>query len=84
MSDVLHHLHRALVEKITHLFGDLAPCAGRIVPENQSHQGQQNEDERGEREHGVIGQGGAKLGRFVLHPFRGGLFKEIKDRPEKV
>src|SRR5690348_898987 len=39
VRDLLHHIDRAFVQKVTHLLGDFAPRAGRIVAK-------QNADDR--------------------------------------
>src|SRR5205085_7023947 len=63
--DVLDHLDRTFVEKVTHLLGKLAPSARSIVAENYSNDRKQEQDERCEREHGVVGQRRAQLRRLI-------------------
>ena len=46
--DVSHNIDRALIEKVPHLFGELLPCTGRIMAEDQADDREQQNDERRE------------------------------------
>ena len=83
MRDVRYDLHRALVEKETHLLGDLAPRASWIVPENNADDREQNENERRERKDRVVRERRPELGRLVIQPFRGGLLQELEGGAEE-
>ena len=78
LRDVLHDLDGAVIEEVTHLFGDFFPRPGRVLSEKKPNDCQEQQNQRSEREHGVVGQSSSKLGRFILEPFRKSLFQQTE------
>ena len=59
-----------LSKKIAHLLPHFSPSPGRIVVENEANDRQEQEDQRGEREHRLVGKRSSQLRYFIFEPFR--------------
>jgi len=74
---LLHHRDRALVQEVTHLLGDPAPGADRIVTKQNADDCDEEQHHRRQREHTIISERGAELWRVVFDPLGGGLLEKV-------
>ena len=76
LGDTLDYIDGALIQKVAHLFRHFLPGPGGVVAEKETDDCQEQENQRREREHSVVGECSSQLRYFVVQPFRKRLFQQ--------
>ena len=76
LRDVAHDRRGALIQKVAHLTRQFLPGPSGILLEKEADDCQEQENQRRERKHSLVGKSSSQLRCFVFKPFRKRLFQQ--------
>jgi len=81
LRDTLDYIDGAFIQEVAHLLGHFSPSSSWIVVEKEANDCQEQENERSEREHSVVGECSSQPRYFISEPFRKCLFNRLNKLP---